>query len=224
MTESQAQSRTQPTIPNGASPPKPQMETEVSTLKHNLIGTWECLYATMTHLSTSPTNTNDLKTIHPFTPNINGNIIYSTDGWMSSLLQIPADKLPLYTAGSISGTAEEVLAAGKGTQGYVGRYEIFEVGWMGEEGEKDRKEVDAEKGKVAGCVRFKLYHDIKIGIPPNWIGERQVRVGEMWEEVEEENEDGGAEKKRMYMKLGTEWPLVMEGREYRVEVGWRKRS
>jgi hypothetical protein len=66
-------------------------------------------------------------------------------------------------------------------------------------------------------VKFGVNHDIKIGIPPNWIGERQVRIGEMWEE-----EENGS--RRLYMTLGTEWSAVREGKEYKVEVGCRKRS
>lgn len=157
----------------------------------------------------------------------------SADGWMSALLQKPASLLPKYTASTIGGTDEESAAVMRGTQPYAGMWGIEEGSvkpvdvHSGKEDGDDAGErgylSKLRKGKRTGWVKFRLYHDIKIGAPVNWIGQKQVRVGEMWEEDEEgEGKDG--KRKRLFMSLHADFPVVVEGREWMVAAGWRKRS
>ncbi len=136
----------------------------------------------------------------------------------------------------------------RGTQPYAGMYGIDEesvrlVSNIGGEDGGDTG-VDYPRGYLSQLrksprteyVRFKLYHDIKMGMPVNWIGQKQVRVGEMWEEEEKKeqgeeeqvgDEDGRGKpekRKRLYVSLGAEFPVMVDGRQWKVEGGYRKRS
>ena len=139
---------------------------------------------------------------------------------MSSLLQKPKDQLHEVTQGTITGTDEEMAVLARGTQGYVGEYSIIEGSV--EAAEEGGSEESTEQ-KRHDILRFKLYHDIKICMPVNWIGQKQVRVGEMWEEDESDHSTGQG-RRRLFMRLGTEFPILQGEKEYSVEARWKKRS
>ncbi|KAJ9658180.1 hypothetical protein H2198_003885 [Neophaeococcomyces mojaviensis] len=122
------------------------------SVRAKLIGTWECLYLTATNAK------DESDIIHPFTEHINGNIIYSDDGYMGALIQRP--DIPKFTLGPLQGTAEQYEKASSGTQGYHGPFYLEE--------------------KADGQV--KLFHKMIVSLPTNWTGETQVRWCQMWEE------------------------------------------
>lgn len=122
------------------------------SVRSKIIGTWECL----SWKAVSVTDPNDV--IQPFTEHIRGNLVYSEDGYMASILQHP--DVPNFTPGPIAATAEEYQKAGSGMMGYHGRYYL--------------EELDDEK--------VKLYHEIMICLPVNWTGDIQERLCSMWEE------------------------------------------
>ena len=152
-------------------------------LRQNLIGSWECLSCTLTPISTHEKDAKDSETVHVLTEHPNGNLIYSSDGWMSALLQKPAGLLPKYAASSIGGTDEEILGVAKGTQTYSGLYGIEPNSVRsarsadGQDSEPRGYLSKLRKTPRTNYVRFRLYHDIKVGVPVNWFGEKQVRVG-----------------------------------------------
>ena len=134
-----------------------------------------------------------------------------------------------YEGGLFWGSEEEKRALAEGSRGYVGMGDVVEgsVEIVSDEGGEDGEggEGDAEGGKGKkrfNRVRFKLYHDIKISMPPNFIGQKQSRVGNIWEEGEDDGVEGT--RRRLCMTLTNDFPIPFEGKEYRAEAAWRKRS
>jgi len=122
------------------------------SFRSKLIGTWECLYWRAININ------DDTDIAYPYSENVNGNIMYSEDGYMAAMLQRP--EVPKYTPGPLKGTPEQYQQAGAKTQSYHGPFYLDE--------------------KEDGTV--KLFHHMIVSLPTNWIGETQVRWCQMWEE------------------------------------------
>jgi hypothetical protein len=193
---------------------------DIEQIRQRVIGAWENRYMFISPIEAGEDPDIDaLGNIFPYGRDGPGSLMYSAEGWMSSLLQQEKGKMPTYTledygrgGKSINGTDEEMVKVAKLTQGYVGRWTVEEGSYQllgdvkGVMGGKERK----------GVHRFTLFHDIKISMPPNWIGEKQRRHVEYWEE-----EEGG--KTRELIRITTDFPAVMRGKLYVINVGWMKR-
>lgn len=122
------------------------------SIRSKLVGTWECVFWTMT-------NVNDPKDIiHPYGEDIKGTLIYTADGYMMSILQ--KSDIPAFTPGPLLGTTEQYVEAASGTHGYHGEYYLEE-----------------QEGK-----RPKLYHHVLMGLPANWHGDTMERFFEIRDE------------------------------------------
>src|SRR5258707_7863156 len=88
---------------------------------------------------------------HPFGDHPLGFILYTPDGYMSAQLQRP-DRRPFADGDILHATREEYAAAGSSYVAYSGRFFVDE---------KKRS----------------LSHEMAVSFFPNWLGQRQVRLG-----------------------------------------------
>jgi hypothetical protein len=193
---------------------------DIEQIRQKVIGAWEKSYMFVSPIEAGEDPDIDAPdNMFPTGRDGPGSLMYSAEGWMSSLLQEEKGKLPTYTleddgrgGKSINGTDEEMVKVAKLTLGYVGAWSVEEGTYRflgdlkGVMGGKERK----------GVHRFTLFHDIKIALPPNWIGEKQRRHVEYWEE----EEDG---KRREFIRITTDFPVVVRGQLCVINIGWRKR-
>lgn len=153
-----------------------------TSFRDRLIGGWELI-------RWGSYNKDDPEDVmYPFGKDCKGTINYTPDGYMSAMLQ--ASKVSSWTAGFMKGTTEEYSDTCTKTLGYSGPFFI-----------------DQEEESTA-----KLIHHMNVSIPPNWIGQNQIRMAEM-------KEDGG----ELYLTLR---PQIVDDRGDGVQrlqrVEWRK--
>ena len=117
-------------------------------------------------------------------------IIYTASGHMSAQLQFPSSSIPTYSGGAHKGTEAEFADAARKTMAYSGPFYLEEV-----PGNRQR-----------------LFHHMDLSLPPNWVGETQLRVAEM----RDEGEDG------LFLTLGPEANVTDRGVERVVRLRWRK--
>lgn len=193
---------------------------DVAQIREKIIGAWELRHCFLSPAESGSSSPDAPGVVFPWGRDGPGSLMYSAEGWMSSLLQKPVSALPMYTFAddgrggrTITGLDGEMVEVAKGTQGYVGK-------WRVEEGSFARvAERDEKHGKIRFEVcRFTMYHDVEMAMPPNWIGEKHKRYFELWEEDGE-----GGEGRRCCAEVTTDFPAVVGGKEYVIYVGWKKR-
>lgn len=125
--------------------------TDHAAFRRKLEGTWQCISMTLT----STEESNDI--IHPWTENVTGSLMYSSDGYMSALICRP--DLPHFTPNEFNAAPEQYQAVGAGINAYTGRYTL---------------------GERLGDRQI-IYHHVEISTPPNWVGTMQTRYCTMTE-------------------------------------------
>lgn len=147
-----------------------------------LIGAWSLV----SYTATSTTDPSDIK--YPMKSDARGMIFYTASGHMSAQLQFAS--IPPYSGGPLQGTEAEFANAARKTMAYCGPFYLEEV-----PGNKQR-----------------LYHHMSLALPPNWLGDTQLRVAEM--------RDEGAEG--LFLTLGPESNIQDRGVERVVRLRWKK--
>jgi hypothetical protein len=149
------------------------------TFRSKLVGTWMLLSMTMV-------DSEDRLIAHPFGEHIKGSLVYSSDGYMSSLLSGPEAK-PWAKWNDPS--AEEALTAAKLITGYTGKFFLDEV-----PGNKQT-----------------VFHQIRIGMPPNLEGATQERHVEIFDK-----------DSHLHMTIRVNHDVEWSGHKGRLLLQWKK--
>jgi hypothetical protein len=129
----------------------------MSTIKKDLIGTWDLVEYSAVNVS------DNTDVYHPLGRECNGRITYTPDGFMTAYLQ-RSDMVPYSVDWQqcLPPPSCELSVAAAGTLAYTGRYRFDD---SQQEGASTR-----------------LRHEIDFSLPPNWNGTSQIRLATVGQE------------------------------------------
>ena len=132
----------------------------MADFRSKLIGTWDLI----SYAATSINNPEDA--VYPLGNDCIGRAIFSADGYVSAYIQA-ADIGPYSSGREFGASHAELATAAKKTISYTAPFHL------------DDSKIDVGSD---GRMRQKIEYDVQMSLPPNWKGEVEVRILEMWEE------------------------------------------